>query len=169
MLFIALFSLTFGFLLNEEACLARICRNLAYDHEGWLLVKSEYGVLLLAAACTLAFLKGYCAVRFLGPYFEEAWALPAGLFFFGNVIAVSRVQGLFYTPWLALMGIMCAGELEVFQGVMTVAVVGSLATWNIQTGLKLWQLRDFVRCVVLRSSPGAVLGGVNLCGPYYFR
>lgn len=138
MLFIALFSVTLGFLLNEEACLNRICRNLGYAHEGWLLIKCEYSVLLLAGACAVAFLKGYGVVRLLGPYFAGAWAVPAGLFFFGNVLAARRVQGLFYTPWIALMGIMCAGKPAVFQGVMTVLAVCWLVTREVRIGIKLW-------------------------------
>jgi len=139
MLFIALFSLMAGFLLNEEACLNRICRSLAYAHEGWLVIRSELGILIVTAACLAAFLKGLGWVLFLAPYYEEAWLLPAGLFFAGNVLAVKRMRGLFYTPWLTLMGIMCAGEIRVFQGVFTVVVVYALVTKDAWAGLKLWQ------------------------------
>ena len=153
MLFVAIFSLALGFLLNEEACLNRVCRNLAYPHEGWLLINSDRGVLIIAAACVFAFLKGCAAVHFLGPYYGETWFLPSGLYFMGNVLAVKRVRGLFYTPWFALLGVMYSGELKVFQGVFTVVVVSALVTRNPWVGTRLWQPAFFLLVLLYARLP----------------
>lgn len=139
MFFLSLVSLGVGFILNEEASVKRLSRKLFYEHEGWLVVENGKGIWLISAACVLAFLKGYGWGVVLQSGGAPGWHLAGCLYVLGNVLAVHRINGLFYTPWLALTGMILSCNTAVFQGLLTFWAVSWLLTRKIKTGLKLWR------------------------------
>ncbi|MCR4442734.1 MAG: hypothetical protein QHH10_10430 [Peptococcaceae bacterium] len=137
-MFLAALSLAAGFLLNEEASLDRLCRRMVYPHPGWMVFKDNLGLLVFILAWVFAFLKGYAWGLFLKNGNREFLA-ASGLYVIGNVLAVRKAKGLFFTPWLAVLGLMAAQKVQVFQGSLTVLAVSWLASRDLEKGLKLWQ------------------------------
>lgn len=128
MIFLSLFSILAGYFLNEEASLSRICCNLNYDHEGWLLLCIPKSIWIFGVGFFISIIKGYCWGIMLISLCSNYSFFAAGLYVIGNIIAVYRYQGLFYTPWLALGGITLAYSPGIVQGMMTVIVVCFILT-----------------------------------------
>lgn len=141
-MFIILLSFVVGFLFNEEVALRRICRGLAYEHEGWFILEENKSLLILGMAWVLALLKAVAWGVFLKLYFPIPWVwfLPAGLYLMGNLLAVYRIDGFYYTPWLSLLGIILVRSIPLFQGIFTVLVVTYLLTRRFSTSFYLGQV-----------------------------
>lgn len=144
MFFLCLFGLAVGYLLNEEASLRRICRAVSYKHEGWLVLHGEYGLMLLISACFFSVLKGYFLGLFLMSFQEQAFWGTALLFILGNVLSVKQADGLGYSGWLALTGLLFAREIAIFQAAFTVFAVSCLLTRNFSRSMILWRAAAFL-------------------------
>ncbi len=129
MIFFSFLSILTGYILNEEVSVNRICCNLSYDHEGWLLLCIPKSIWLFGGAFFISFLKGYYwGILLLTMCGNHYFYIAGGLYVIGNIIAVHRCRGLFYTPWLALGGIIIAYSPQIVQGIMTVIVVSFIIT-----------------------------------------
>lgn len=105
MLLILLLSFGAGFLLNEEQALRRICKNMSYPHEGWLVMQTNQALGGFVGSFILSFSKAFLWAKFVSATTPNFAHLAIALYICGNMIAVKQINGLYYTPWLTLLGI----------------------------------------------------------------
>jgi len=135
MLIFLLLSLAAGYLLNEEQALQRICYNLSYPHEGWLLWHNPQALWILAGSFLLSFVKAV-AWGELVLQTGSLWAEPALLLYCcGNIAAVKQNGGLYYTPWLTMLGLGLAHDPLLFQVPFTAFCVIGLLSRRIAWGI----------------------------------
>lgn len=130
-----LLSLAAGFFLNEEASLKRLCKSLSYQHEGWLVLYTRLGVALFTAAVFVSFLKGHVFALLFWSDMTLQSLLPVYMYLLGNILAVRHVGGIFYTPWLALAGLVLSRSSMVIQFSLAIAVALVMLTRNLSLSL----------------------------------
>jgi len=104
MLLILLLSFSVGYLLNEEQALRRICKNMSYPHEGWLVMQTNQALGGFIGSFIVSFSKAFLWAKLVSTTPNYAH-LAMVLYICGNMIAVKQINGLYYTPWLTLLGI----------------------------------------------------------------
>lgn len=156
MLFCSIGSLLAGYLLNEEASLKRICQNLSHPHLGWCLLKYDLAFFIMVLYIIMAFLKSWIFAVLLRDNLNVFWGFPASLYCIGNTLAAARGKGLFYTPWIVLMGIVLARNPVVFQGALTAFSVGLIITKNISLSVDIWLLGIAVFILLFTGFPESI-------------
>lgn len=146
MAFVVLLACCLGFLLNEEQALRRICRNMSYSHEGWLILRNNFVLGVFGGCCLLSFTKALIWSKLVITSYPEYACLAVAAYSFATILAVRGCQGFYYTPWLTLLGLGAALEPLLFQLPCTAFCVIII----------LW--RNFASAV-----NGAILAGALAC------
>lgn len=168
MLFSCLISLAAGYCLNEEKSLRRICQNLSYSHEGWLLLKNPQALWVLAGTFIIALIKGYGWGIILRSGLGEIW-YPAGcVYVLANVWAAGENRGVFYTPWLALIGMSLAANPAIVQWSLTTGAAFLLFTRRADLSMQLFRLTFWLTLVFLTGLPESILWTAAIGAAWFF-
>ena len=125
MLLVALLSFGTGYFLNEEKALERLCKNLGYTHEGWLVLHDQRGFFIYFIFVILSFLKGWFWSIVFQNFFCFSFILII-LYVYGNFIAVGDRKRFHFSYWCTLAGILLGINKVYFQFFLTVIVVSHL-------------------------------------------
>lgn len=169
MFFICLLSYGAGYYLNEEKSLSRLCRNLNYAHEGWLVLHHEKGYYLYIFFYLLSFIKswGWGAILKNTVFF---WGFPAGAYLLGNITAIAELKrtSFSFTFWCSWVGILLAVDKVLFQIPLTAAMVCYLVTREKILTLKVWKMTLCVVVLIFLFSQHRIYGLVMLVVAYMF-
>lgn len=145
-----------GYILNEESSLNRICKNLSHPHLGWCLIKYELTIWAMVGFFILSFLKSWGFAIMLRESLHSYWGLPATMYLFGNIFAVMRSRGLFYTPWIVLMGLMLARDVIIFQASLTALCTALAITKDISVSVDIWLVTMVIFILFFISFPESI-------------
>lgn len=130
MLLVLLLSFGAGFLLNEEQVLRRICRNMSYPHEGWLVMQSSPAFWAFSGSCLISFVKAIVWGELVLTTAPNYAYLAMLIYICSNIYAVKQVNGFYYTPWLTLLGLGVVLNSLLFQVPCTAICVVWLLSRN---------------------------------------
>jgi len=168
MVFLLLLSLGVGYLLNEEQALRRICRNLSYPHEGWLVMHNQQALWVIGACFLLAFAKAVIW-GWLVLATWPAWLHHVMLFYcLGNIVAARLANGLYFTPWLALLGWGVVLDPSLFQLPFAFLCVGWMLSRRWSVGLDAAMLAAVVSLCLLGTGSEIILGLGGIVLTWYF-
>ncbi|GEM_PF-7121093 len=127
MIFVSLLAFSAGYFLNEAKSLDRLCSNLGYTHEGWLVLHYQRGFFIYLFFVILAFVKSW-GWGLLLKNSLTVWYFPAGGYLLGNMLAIYSLKKGDFTFWCALAGILLGVNKAFFQIPFTAVVVCYLIT-----------------------------------------
>lgn len=153
----AFLSLFLGFILNEEMFLKRLTLRMRYNHEGWLILNEPAGILIGISLFLIAFIKAYGLSYILTTQNQlSTWLLSAGMYVLGNVLASKSIKGLFFSPYLAILGIVSFFYFPVIQMTFTAGVLGILFTKHLLGGLQVGKIAFSIALVCYVPSLEAI-------------
>ncbi len=159
MFFVCLLSFCAGYFLNEEKSLERLCKNLGYAHEGWLVLHHQRGYFFYIFFVLLSFIKSWS----WGIVLKSTvlfWCFPAVAYIFGNIMAIFNLKRVCFsfTLWLSVAGMLLVFDKVLFQMPLTGVFICYLVTRKKSLSLKIWKISLSIATLIVAFWCHRILG-----------